>query len=71
MKGTWPWHNPLVPAHHKGRRQYGVRDVRCSCCSKLFRAEDVDPESGRCAWCQWDHRLVIGDDRFCRRSLEE
>ena len=54
MKGTLPWLDPRVAAHHKGRRAYGTRDTRCASCCKLFRREDVNEETGRCVWCAWD-----------------
>lgn len=60
MKGYLPWHNPEAAprrgARHGLRHVYGVRSVRCSCCSKLFRREDV--KQGICAWCAWE-RLPV------------
>lgn len=66
MKGTWPWHNPLVPAHHKGLRRYGLRDTPCAVCGKLFRKADID-ERGWCCWCVYDQQQLL-DDRIALDS---
>ena len=54
MRGTLPWNVPRKAMHHTGRRAYGLRDTRCVSCCKLFRREDVNTETGRCIWCEYD-----------------